>query len=165
MSRDWQKDIEIIHKARYEYKLDNLNEVLDALSYWLQQVKTLKEDNARLTCQFTGAEQKYLTQSNVIAVLRERVEKAEVKAENWRREAFMKYPTPEAYEAACAALEKHRERADKAEEREQKIRGLLEIAMGGLIARGSGKVADNLKRQLSTLYPLDMEDTNNGSDD
>lgn len=26
------------------------------------------------------------------------------------------YPTPEAYEAACAALHKHRERADRAEQ-------------------------------------------------
>ncbi|MMZ47226.1 hypothetical protein D1872_88620 [compost metagenome] len=36
-------------------------------------------------------------------------------AEKWRIEAFRKYPTPDAYEAACAALEKHRARADRAE--------------------------------------------------
>ncbi|MEK3849896.1 MULTISPECIES: hypothetical protein [Paenibacillus] len=36
-------------------------------------------------------------------------------AEKWRREAFRKYPTPDAYEAACKALEKHRARADQAE--------------------------------------------------
>ncbi|MEE4578801.1 hypothetical protein [Paenibacillus polymyxa] len=36
-------------------------------------------------------------------------------AEKWRIEAFRKYPTPDAYEAACAALEKHRARADQAE--------------------------------------------------
>ncbi|MHB0944598.1 hypothetical protein ACYCSU_23915 [Paenibacillus sp. ALE1] len=36
-------------------------------------------------------------------------------AEKWSREAFRKYPTPDAYEAACAALEKHRARAEQAE--------------------------------------------------
>ena len=33
-------------------------------------------------------------------------------AERWRFEAFRKYPTPDAYDATCKALHKHRERAD-----------------------------------------------------
>lgn len=41
----------------------------------------------------------------------------ETEARKWRREALRQYPTPEAYEAACAALEKHRTRADTAEDR------------------------------------------------
>jgi len=39
---------------------------------------------------------------------------ADALSENWRREAFRKYPTPEAYDAACAALHEHRKRADQA---------------------------------------------------
>ncbi|MGP3787176.1 hypothetical protein [Paenibacillus sp. 1A_MP2] len=35
--------------------------------------------------------------------------------EKWRKEAFRKYPTPEAYDAACAALHKHKEEADRLE--------------------------------------------------
>jgi hypothetical protein len=38
-------------------------------------------------------------------------------AQKWREEALRQYPTPEAYEAACTALEKHRARADAAEAR------------------------------------------------
>lgn len=35
--------------------------------------------------------------------------------EKWRKEAFRKYPTPEDYDAACAALHKHKEEADRLE--------------------------------------------------
>lgn len=83
MSRDWQKDMELAHTARYEYKIEHLNPVLDALFYWLQE------------------------------------------AEKWRREAFRKYPTPEAYDAACEALHKHRERADMTEKEMTKLRELI----------------------------------------
>ncbi|OKP81617.1 hypothetical protein A3842_11095 [Paenibacillus sp. P3E] len=43
-------------------------------------------------------------------------------SKKWREEALRKYPTPEAYEAACTALEKHRARADAAEAREQRLK-------------------------------------------
>lgn len=75
-------------------------------------------------------------------------------AEKWRFEALRKYPTPEAYEAACAALHKHRERADKAEARERKLREAME------------KVRDYLDRDMftsafheieSSLYPKEEE--------
>lgn len=56
-----------------------------------------------------------------------------------------------------------RKQLKRAEEREQKLKSLIEIAMGGLIARGSGRVADNLRGQLLTLYPLEREDTTNES--
>jgi len=46
-------------------------------------VKKLKEDNARWLCKHTTAEQKYLTQSNVIAELRGRAEKAEAMHKEW----------------------------------------------------------------------------------
>jgi len=36
------------------------------------------------------------------------ITEADAWCEYWRREAFRKYPTPEAYEAACRALEKQR---------------------------------------------------------
>lgn len=37
-------------------------------------------------------------------------------AEKWRTETFRQHPTQDAYDAACAALHKHRERADRAEQ-------------------------------------------------
>ena len=40
------------------------------------------------------------------------LDEADAWAEYWRREAFRNHPTQEAYDAACAALEKHRKRAD-----------------------------------------------------
>lgn len=43
-------------------------------------------------------------------------------AEKWRTEAFKQHPTQEAYDAACAALHKHRESANKAESDAEKWR-------------------------------------------
>jgi len=40
------------------------------------------------------------------------LDEADAWAEYWRREALRNHPTQEAYDAACAALEKHKERAD-----------------------------------------------------
>lgn len=58
----------------------------------------------------------------------ENLQPADWKAEalKWREEALRKYPTPEAYEAACAALEKHRARADAAEEEARYQKGVTE---------------------------------------
>lgn len=76
--RDWRKDMTSSEEINPNYEKTIIGTpVEDVLEFWIQQAKTLKEDNARLTCQFTGAEQKYLTQSNVIAELRGRAEKAE----------------------------------------------------------------------------------------
>ncbi|MBX4152447.1 hypothetical protein [Paenibacillus lautus] len=47
-------------------------------------------------------------------------------AKRWRFEAFRKYPTPDAYDTTCKALHKHRERADAAVAREQKLREAIE---------------------------------------
>lgn len=94
MSRDWQQDMEIIesylefrHLSYYpEQKLAGVP-VVYIIQYWLQQYAAEKE----------------------------RADKAEAEAEKWRREALRKYPTPDAYDAACVALHKHRERADRTE--------------------------------------------------
>lgn len=156
MSRDWNEDMETALKPGYAKQ--------QIAVYWLNESKRLAEDNARWACQYTAAEQKYQTQSNVIAELRNIAEKAEAEADKWRIEAFRKYPTPEAYEATCSALEKHRERADKAEEREQKLREAVEkeIEYYGDLYDGRGM---NLRKLLSTIYTLDREDTTNGTDD
>lgn len=47
----------------------------------------------------------------------------------WRKEALRLYPTPEAYEAACTALHKHRERADRAEKELAYLRAGIAAAM------------------------------------
>lgn len=41
--RDWQKDMELAHTARYEYDIRHLNGVLDALFCWLQEAKERRE--------------------------------------------------------------------------------------------------------------------------
>ncbi|OMF38801.1 hypothetical protein BK133_00945 [Paenibacillus sp. FSL H8-0548] len=51
---------------------------------------------------------------------------AEKEAEEWKREALQLYPTPDAYDAACAALEKHRQRADAAEKERDELRKRVE---------------------------------------
>lgn len=46
----------------------------------------------------------------------------------WRKEALRQYPTPDAYEAVCKALDKHCKRADKAQEQlNQAMRVLTSI--------------------------------------
>ncbi|MEK5060503.1 hypothetical protein BK126_04535 [Paenibacillus sp. FSL H7-0326] len=97
MSRDWHKDMESVESfKRTQALLNGIQPTWHGefskpepdvliLDYWLQQYAAEKE----------------------------RADKAEAEAEKWRREAFRKYPTPEAYDAACTALHKHRERADR----------------------------------------------------
>lgn len=63
------------------------------------------------------------------------------------------------YELACRISEKHEERADKAEEREQKLRELLEIAIGGLFLHGGDPAAECLLEKFRALYPLEREGT------
>lgn len=40
------------------------------------------------------------------------IAEADAWCEYWRREAFRKYPTPEAYEAVCKARDKWQQRAE-----------------------------------------------------
>jgi hypothetical protein len=54
------------------------------------------------------------------------IAEADAWCENWRREAFRKYPTPEAYESACKALEKHRGEAARLRNVESTLRILME---------------------------------------
>jgi len=82
--RDWQKDMDMCNAFGDSVMPYSLTEFSRMLPYWLQEAKTLKEDNARWICQWNGAEQKYLTQSNVIAELRERAVKAEKMEDEWK---------------------------------------------------------------------------------
>ena len=54
-------------------------------------------------------------------------EVALAESDKWRKEAFQQHPTPEAYDAACKALEKHRKRADDAEARIAELERELEF--------------------------------------
>ncbi|OME07882.1 hypothetical protein BSK64_06405 [Paenibacillus odorifer] len=81
-----------------------------------------------------------------------------LEAQKWRREALRKYPTPEAYEAACSALEKHRARADAVEEREQQLKEAVQIAISKKPLWIDDKGVFNttigfLTETMSTLYP------------
>ncbi|MGG6309810.1 hypothetical protein [Paenibacillus macerans] len=73
--------------------------------------------------------------------------------EKWRIEAFKKYPTPDAYEAACKALHKHKARADSAELWEEKLRDEIDGTIPLLEASGLLTRAGRLKKLLTSLYP------------
>ncbi|OAB48483.1 hypothetical protein [Paenibacillus antarcticus] len=108
--RDWQADMELIHIiALKDNRIIDLN----------KQAKQLAEDNARWTCQWNGAEQKYLTQSNVIAELREQVN-----------------------------------RANKA------LQEIIEYSKHDGISKHLDNCYVTARHAISTLYPLDREDTN-----
>lgn len=113
----------------------------------------------------------------------ENLQPADWKAEalKWREEALRKYPTPEAYEAACAALEKHRARADEAEinrdkaynmighkaqeiselrtaqgeaeAREQRLKEMVGIALGECKGEPDYFLAKKIRSVFATLYP------------
>lgn len=108
MSRDWQKDMELLQKPHKE--VADVVTILDGIApYWHQE------------------------------------------AEKWRVEVFRKYPTPDAYDAACKALQKHRERADKAEAREQKLREAMEETINEALTLEDAIIF--LNDVLASLYP------------
>lgn len=55
------------------------------------------------------------------------IERLKGEVEHWKRETLKRYPTSDAYDAACAALHKHRERADVAEAEVKHLRQVLEL--------------------------------------
>ncbi|MDR0269622.1 hypothetical protein [Paenibacillus sp.] len=147
--RDWQADCELIAMCRYEPNLKNVNKTLDALVYWMDECAAEKD----------------------------RADIAQLEAEKWRLDAFRKNPTQDAYDAACAALHKHRERADKAEQhsvelckqildterREQKLKEALEHCIKQYPQWDSKEIAgtlmiDYMENVLSILYPDTKED-------
>lgn len=162
--RDWHKDMELAHHARYEFvsmQPRHLNTLIDALFHWLQQYA----HEANEVCYWKGE----------ATAEKARADKAEAEAEKWRIEAFRKYPTPEAYELACAALHKHRELANEAkdlvgaykatvraagealieaEKREKKLREAIEQEMPDMLP--TTRIV--LRRVLASLYPLDKEE-------
>jgi len=140
--RDWQKDMEMCDKYGNSNMHYNVTEFSKALPYWLQQSKQLSEETAHWICKHTAAEQKYQTQSNVIADLRKRAEKAETQLE------VNQYLTARAERIA-----------KDIKEREQKLRELLEIAIGGLFLHGDDPAAECLLEKFRALYPLEREDT------
>ncbi|MGF7046376.1 hypothetical protein J2T13_000852 [Paenibacillus sp. DS2015] len=185
--RDWQADMEMSLQFTDGHVQggphDNGKSVhtfgllaKEALPYWLQESKNLcetihtqqrdilvlknelkkeKEDNARWTCKHTAAEQKYQTQANVIAELRKELDIELRGRVRWSEVAKRLNDDVVAGKG----------RADKAEEREQKLKECMERVITivdvfhdspdqALLMRGS------LQRELSALYPLDREDTN-----
>ncbi len=124
--RDWQKDM--------------------VIQFFLLDKEIINEGGEKATVSVEGLGDLF----KQIAAEKERADKAEAESEKWRIEAFRKYPTPDAYDAACAALHKHRERAEQlfttveqqgkeinqlqdvnrhALEREKKLREALECVM------------------------------------
>ncbi|OAB26334.1 hypothetical protein PMSD_25940 [Paenibacillus macquariensis subsp. defensor] len=149
--RDWQIDndklaeIKAIFEAPGEIFYGSISEhdgevsqsVEDAsgeFKWLIDQVDKLKEDNARWLCKHTTAEQKYLTQSNVIAELKGREKKL--------REAYER--TYKSFYANHATMN-HMENTDY---EKGQISGLIQAS-------------NILVNAFSTLYPLDREESGN----
>lgn len=82
----------------------------------------------------------------------------EKEARKCRREALRQYPTPEAYEAACAARDKHQKRADVAERKEEKLKEALEhcvreYPLWEIKTIYAEMMQDYLQNVLTVLYP------------
>lgn len=80
-----------------------------------------------------------------------------LEAQKWRREAMRKYPTPEAYEAACTALEKHRARADAAEAREQRLKEALEELLSVFTLHSTWASVEDYYGSIYSLTDTDSE--------
>ncbi|MNN46598.1 hypothetical protein D3C81_1609840 [compost metagenome] len=79
-------------------------------------------------------------------------------AKKWREKVLRQYPTSEAYEAACTALEKHRARADATEAREQRLKEAYEKMLKYLPKHV--QAAYGFDEFLTTLYPDTPAPTN-----
>ncbi|OAB46560.1 hypothetical protein [Paenibacillus antarcticus] len=91
-NRDWQKDMEYLDNLHEtngsvqiaEYWLQQYKQEANEACYWKGEVSVEKEKSAYWICKYNAAEQKYLTQSNVIAELRVRAESAEALHKEWK---------------------------------------------------------------------------------
>lgn len=186
MNRDWHKDMDLCERAgrNQGFAMPHLiAEQPQMPIYWLQQsaewkakayelevrnhemlqvLERIKADidefRSYIDIDVSGSvEEQARAFNEVLRAEKERADKAEAEAEKWRREALRKYPTPDAYNAACAALHKHRERADRAEEREQKLREAI-IAAQERFKHGNTAMAliegnMHLSEAMDSLYP------------
>ncbi|MNB81432.1 hypothetical protein D3C75_282140 [compost metagenome] len=83
--RDWHKDMELAHHARYEFvsmQPRHLNTLIDALFHWLQQYAAEKEraDKASDTaaewiCKYKAEEARFQRQNRELAEAKERENK------------------------------------------------------------------------------------------
>lgn len=91
-----------------------------------QEVCRIGEESIDWECRAIAAEQSIDMFDKLFHKTHADLEKAEQESEKWRVEAFRKYPTPEAYELSCEAREKHRQRADLAEQERDKLLNLID---------------------------------------
>lgn len=97
----------------------------------------------------TGSEHVWPDSANLMVWLMDRLVEVDAEREQAIAHDTQPYPTADAYEAACAALEKHRQRADAAEaERDQALDQLTAaIRTEAVIRRDErGKAAELLRR-------------------
>lgn len=80
---------------------------------------------------------------------------AEKEVEKWKREALQQYPTPDAYDAACAALEKHRQRADAAEKERDELLQYLKSEATSLQTRIDKRQGENYHDESRTILVLE----------
>lgn len=170
MSRDWQADIELLNQCGDSGMPYNETEFSRMLPYWLQEVKQLKEDNARWTCKHTAAEQNYQTQSGVIAELRKQLEIAQLAYEGLQGDCVTRgeYDSLlDKHTVLTKARRAEKERADKAEEREQKLIKALERVKhhtkDSHAYSTSAYAYHEAHKVLATIYPLVREGTSNAT--
>ncbi|MFD2703839.1 hypothetical protein ACFSVM_25750 [Paenibacillus shunpengii] len=127
MSRDWHKDMRMCEKASegpwHFTDTEDVWMLFGGFNGHMQLIKAPKNSSAYAEYWPESDDAVFISETRTalpywlqqFATEKERADKAEAEAEKWRIEAFQKYPTPDAYEAVCAALLKHRSRADQAE--------------------------------------------------
>ncbi len=134
--RDCKEDMELAHKARYEYNLDYLNKVLDALFHWLSQA-------AELASEHTYAKKEAIKWNDLAIAEKERADKAEKRLERHIN----------LLEKWNDQLTEYEARIRDAEAREKKLREAIEDTIDAFRLDGSNYRADTLEQLLASLYP------------
>jgi hypothetical protein len=104
-------ELQLIIDAEYKLKFEHPAFLLEEIERLESIQKLWQELNPTVYAMY-----------GMIANLEGEVSQLREERDMWRADSLRKYPTPDAYEAACAALEKHRKRADKAEEERETLK-------------------------------------------
>jgi hypothetical protein len=148
MSRDWQKDMELAHSARYEYSLEHLNPVLDALFYWLHRYSTLAIEHAYAKQQTIKWSDEALAEKQRVDKLQEQLKS---KTQLLRITDESREDVRNMYKRAAEGAAQEQERANRAEAREQKLREGITLYISEDMYRDDAEPF--FEELLTSLYP------------
>ncbi|OMD04716.1 hypothetical protein MKX34_11670 [Paenibacillus sp. FSL R5-0636] len=145
--RDWQKDMEMAHTARYEHTIIHLNNVLDSLFYWLGAYGGLE-----------SAYEKQIAESGKYSKRADAAEARVKELENSARFELIRHIRTEAdrkeYLLAEEIIRLEEREKQLKEESSEAIEGLYQIIQrGDLTSLDLDQAEEVYKRFRSTLYP------------